>query len=136
MLYFTLSSGYNRYGCWGITDDYTKPDRNYKMQAIRDIIGPISGIQETAVNDIGFDLYPNPATKDLTCELILQKEDNVSIFLYNQLGQRVQTLLDHKLLTAGMHAFHFSVPVTASGLLYTVMMSGKSIVTNTIVFAK
>ena len=36
-LYFTLVSGYNRYGCWGITDDYTKPDRNFKMKALREL---------------------------------------------------------------------------------------------------
>jgi hypothetical protein len=39
-MFFTIQSGYNRYGCWGITDDYTKPDRNYKMQAVRAIINP------------------------------------------------------------------------------------------------
>ena len=36
---FTLTSGYNRYGCWGLTDDVTIPDRNYKFQAARDLIG-------------------------------------------------------------------------------------------------
>ncbi len=36
--FFTLASSYNRYGCWGATDDYKNPDRNYKMQALRDII--------------------------------------------------------------------------------------------------
>ncbi len=37
-MYFTLVSGYNRYGCWGITDDPAKPDRNFKLQAVRSII--------------------------------------------------------------------------------------------------
>lgn len=37
-LYFSLDSGYNRYGCWGLTDDYTQPDRNHKMQAVREIL--------------------------------------------------------------------------------------------------
>ncbi|MFA6571945.1 MAG: hypothetical protein WCT77_12005, partial [Bacteroidota bacterium] len=46
-LYFTLFSGYNRYGCWGITDDYSNPDRNYKMKAIREIISGYSdGVNE------------------------------------------------------------------------------------------
>lgn len=36
-MYFTLVSGYNRYGCWGITDDPSKPHRNYKMRAIQDL---------------------------------------------------------------------------------------------------
>lgn len=35
--HFTLASPYTRYGTWGLTDDYTNPDRNYKIQAIRDL---------------------------------------------------------------------------------------------------
>ncbi len=34
---FTLTSSYNRYGCWGLTDDVNYPDRNYKMAAVRDL---------------------------------------------------------------------------------------------------
>jgi len=36
---FTLTSGYHRYGTWGLTDDVTNPDRNYKFQGAREIIG-------------------------------------------------------------------------------------------------
>jgi len=36
---FTLTSSYQRYGCWGLTDDVTNPDRNYKFQAARDLLG-------------------------------------------------------------------------------------------------
>lgn len=31
---FTLTSGYNRYGCWGLTDDISQPRRNFKYDAI------------------------------------------------------------------------------------------------------
>ncbi len=41
-MYFTLVSGYNRYGCWGITDDPSKPHRNYKMRAIQELTKPAS----------------------------------------------------------------------------------------------
>jgi hypothetical protein len=37
---FTLTSGYFRYGCWGLTDDVTKPDRNSKFAAIRSMLAP------------------------------------------------------------------------------------------------
>ena len=36
---FTLTSAYTRYGCWGLTDDVAYPDRNYKFQAARDLLG-------------------------------------------------------------------------------------------------
>jgi len=62
-LHFTLSSGYNRYGCWGLTDDFSNPDRNYKMQAIRELIGTWTDVQEDPVADIYEELMigPNPA---------------------------------------------------------------------------
>ena len=63
-MYFTLSSEYNRYGCWGLTDDYTNPERNYKMQAVRKIISHNVGIN-VGINDnskVGMPIiYPNPA---------------------------------------------------------------------------
>lgn len=37
-MHFTIASAYNRYGCWGLTDDPTKPFRNYKMRAIRELL--------------------------------------------------------------------------------------------------
>jgi hypothetical protein len=36
---FTLYGPYQRYGCWGLTDDLSDPDRNHKFQACRDLIG-------------------------------------------------------------------------------------------------
>ncbi len=42
---FSLSSGYSRYGCWGLTDDISHPDRNYKYGAIRSIVGGASVVE-------------------------------------------------------------------------------------------
>jgi hypothetical protein len=42
-MHFTLCSGYNRYGAWGLTDDYTNPHRNHKMAAMVDLVGAWSG---------------------------------------------------------------------------------------------
>jgi len=37
-VHYKLSSGYSRYGCWGLTDDISNLDRNYKFQAMREVI--------------------------------------------------------------------------------------------------
>jgi hypothetical protein len=37
-MHFLLSGPYTRYGCYGLTDDVTQPDRNTKLQAIREVI--------------------------------------------------------------------------------------------------
>lgn len=38
-MYFTLSSAYSRFGMWGITDDITNLNRNYKYSAIETLLG-------------------------------------------------------------------------------------------------
>jgi hypothetical protein len=35
VMHYSLSSAYTRYGCWGLTDDITKPDRNGKYKAAK-----------------------------------------------------------------------------------------------------
>ncbi len=66
---FTLFSGYNRYGCWGLTDDPTKPDRNYKMQAMRDIIATYTSVENDEkgiINEINsLKIYPNPTNESI-----------------------------------------------------------------------
>lgn len=83
-LYFTLVSGYNRYGCWGITDDYTKPDRNFKMKALRELTSKPSGLDKE-VKDIESDLaisYNNESSS-----FIVNTRYKVSnIEVYNILG--------------------------------------------------
>lgn len=50
---FTLSGKYSRSGCWGLTDDVSKPDRNYKMQAMRDLVGSWEDNEEELVKVTG-----------------------------------------------------------------------------------
>ena len=76
-MHFTLASSYNRYGCWGLTDDYTNPDRNYKMKAIRDIISTKTGIESQPIEDV-INLSPNPTEGVL--QLVLEKQlDEISV---------------------------------------------------------
>lgn len=60
-LFFTLQSGYNRYGCWGLTDDYTNPGRNYKMQAAGELAkASINSAPETEISNLNTELSINP----------------------------------------------------------------------------
>jgi hypothetical protein len=38
-MYLEVTSNYSRYGSWGLTDDVSNPDRNYKYAAVREIVG-------------------------------------------------------------------------------------------------
>lgn len=78
-MHFTLASSYNRYGCWGLTDDYTKPDRNYKMQAVRDIIASYTSVEsDNFTNKIN--IYPNPASEFLKVDELIESFEIVNMY--------------------------------------------------------
>ncbi len=41
-IHFQLTTAYSRYGCWGLTDDVSYPDRNSKFQAIKEVMGDVT----------------------------------------------------------------------------------------------
>ncbi len=86
-MYFTLYSGYNRYGCWGLTDDYNNSDRNFKMQAVREIIGTKSDVYENKGTENIFSVAPNPFSSRTTLIYYYSKvENNLNIRIINEFG--------------------------------------------------
>lgn len=86
-MYFTLNSGYNRYGCWGLTDDYSNPNRNYKMKAVQELTGVQSSIENRNSNlKISYD----KANQWLVVENESQSNE-VEIELFNTMGVKILT---------------------------------------------
>lgn len=101
-LQFTLASGYNRYGCWGLTDDYTNPDRNYKMQAMRELVGERSEVEDEAMSgeESPIELLgnsPNPFASETKIRFYLSKPSEVKLEVYNIYGEKVGTIINEKL---------------------------------------
>ncbi len=69
---FTLSSPYNRYGCWGLTDDINKPYRNYKMQCIKDMLAINTSADKPAFQkNLSINkCYPNPTSDEFEIEFV------------------------------------------------------------------
>jgi len=78
-MHFTLASSYNRYGCWGLTDDYTKPDRNYKMQAVRDIISSYTSVESDKFTE-KINIYPNPTSEFLNVDELIKSFEIVNMY--------------------------------------------------------
>lgn len=87
-LHFTLSSGYNRYGCWGLTDDYTKPDRNYKMEAMRELAGQPESTDDELIRQTLPDyitIFPNPVNTT-GFNLRINSSGNYNLLIYGLNG--------------------------------------------------
>ncbi len=108
-MYFTLYSAYSRFGCWGLTDDYTNPERNFKMQAVRNIIQSYTGI-EKPTNHKHLSIYPNPANNHITVGI-----KNTSITIYSIVGEAILTTTVDKGSTVDISTLKPGLYVVYSG---------------------
>ena len=86
---FNMAGGYNRYGCWGLTDDYTKPFRNHKMQAIKDLIGGWTSVVDIETEGLILKAYPNPVEENLKIRLNENKYDEANVRIIDPKGNMV-----------------------------------------------
>lgn len=105
---FTIYSGYSRYGCWGLTDDYTIPDRNYKMAAMRDMVGDYKSDVVDSSRNMGEGKilkqnFPNPARAKTTIQYELPVDGHITLTIYDLRGRKISTLVD-QFATTGPNA--------------------------------
>jgi hypothetical protein len=62
--------------------------------------------------------YPNPSAGPVAVRVGLPRDDDVTIRVYNVLGQRVATLKEEAPMTAGYHTVVWDAPHLASGLYF------------------
>lgn len=63
-----------------------------------------------------FGLYPNPASGKCTIELDLVQAANVSVVLYNTMGQRVKDVIMSEMLEEGQQEIDFNVSDLTTGI--------------------
>ncbi len=124
-MYFTLASGYNRYGCWGMTDDYTNPGRNYKLAALNSFSPCFTtSVDEATVEGTHLEVYPNPSNNATTIKYLLKTEQRVTLSLYNQLSENLLVLKDEN-MPAGEYVQEVDNRGLRAGVYYCVLKSEK-----------
>jgi hypothetical protein len=66
-----------------------------------------TGLESLIAGKAGFQVYPNPVISDATISYVLNKTEQVSLKVYNVLGEEVTTLSD-EIQKAGKHEFKWS----------------------------
>lgn len=80
--------------------------------------------------------YPNPFNPQTSISFNLTDGEQVSIVIYNMLGQRVAELLNDQPLSAGTHTVHFKASGLSSGVYYYQLSAGSNIITKSMMLIK
>ncbi len=130
-MYLEMAGSYNRYGCWGLTDDVDNPDRNYKFEAVRELIGeaPENGVHCRSGNPEGFtllDLFPNPFNSDLKVKFRVENYSWIGVDLIDVQGRVLQGTEYSAFYQIGMHFIPLQVNHLANGLYYVRLKQNNS----------
>ena len=110
---FTLTSSYNRYGCWGLTDDVADPHRNFKFSCLQELLPD----EPTAVQEVESSIeslvrvFPNPASRKFDMIFDLPEASVCTAELLSAQGIGVDRLFAARLLPAG----HTQIEVELDG---------------------
>ena len=77
-----------------------------------------SSVVEVVTNPTEFSLaqnYPNPFNPSTTIYFSLAKESNVSLKVFDLLGQEIISLVNNEFMTAGSYSYKFDASTLASG---------------------
>ncbi len=101
------------------------------------ITGPTTGVEPQAAPKQFFlrQNYPNPFNPSTTIEYGLGRRQHVRLLVYNELGQRVATLVDGA-EEAGVHSVRFDGSRLASGVYFCRLSAGNQILTTKLILLR
>ncbi|MBN1996799.1 DUF5060 domain-containing protein [candidate division KSB1 bacterium] len=74
--------------------------------------------------------FPNPFNPKTQIQLVLPQQSQVSIDVYDILGQKVDCIIQHKLLSSGIHTFIFDSSKLSSGVYFCKLETESEILVN------
>lgn len=98
-------------------------------------VSEIAGISPQSMVDNQWSVYPNPARDNTTIEVELNKNSNVSLVIYDEMGRMIKTVLN-KEMPKGKHQIPVSVSGLSAGIYYCSLVADKSRQSKTLVVAR
>jgi hypothetical protein len=95
------------------------------------VIDPVSLPQETVL----YQNYPNPFNPATMIRYVLPGRSDVTLTVYNTLGQRVAALV-HETQERGFHQVSFEGGILSSGVYFYRLQAGSSVTTKRMIFLK
>jgi hypothetical protein len=110
---------------WSYQKDYSTSDGKDCAWIDYILFPPVQlepfAVRNIAGNGIALSCYPNPFTKSTTITYSLEKAGNVSIAVYNSVGQVVATLVNGDVEQTGSHIMAFNAEGLRAGIYHCVL---------------
>lgn len=90
---------------------------------------------EELIKSFSLSCYPNPFNPTVNIKVSLKKSSNVNLFVYNLLGEKIETIYSGK-LPAGEKTFHFNAGNFSSGVYFVTMFADGNSVSKKILLMK
>jgi uncharacterized delta-60 repeat protein len=89
----------------------------------RYISGLPNGLVDLSVSDNSLKVYPNPAKQIITLEYSFDDPENISIYLFNSLGQCEKTFILNRIQQPGNHSQKIILPTELSNGIYWIVLT-------------
>jgi uncharacterized protein (TIGR02145 family) len=142
--YFWSSTEFNSGSAYGMSLHYGSRDfsisgsgeeHRYSVRCIRDIVTSINN-ENNNLNDFTLDQnYPNPFNPSTTIRYSVAEPTNVTLVIYNSLGEKVKTLVDEH-NDRGFYDVFFNGDNLPSGFYYYQIVTSQYVETKKMVLIK
>jgi len=89
----------------------------------RYISGLPNGLVDLSVSDNILKIYPNPAKQKITLEYSVDDPENISVYLFNSLGQCEKTFILNQIQQPGNHSQKIILPTGLSNGVYWIVLT-------------
>lgn len=114
----------------------TLPNFNFLVDTLVGIYkDSASYISQTSINGVNFEVYPNPFTTNINVKLNLSKPSNVSIELFNELGQLI-TKTNKTYMLEGEHAFNIMPNKSVSANCFLLIRANETVIVKKLISIK
>jgi hypothetical protein len=130
----TLGSSYGFYSVAVDTAGNVERSKLTSEASTRVVTGVTSAVELPVTYNL-FQNYPNPFNPSSTIRIALPEAANVTLVVYNILGQRVRTLVDERMI-AGYQNIHFDGSGCASGVYFYHLRAGTFVASRKMLLVK
>jgi hypothetical protein len=96
--------------------------------------GGSTGVVENYIKE--FNIFPNPVKDHFSIEYALAAESDVTIYLFNKLGQTIEIMHNSKIQNPGIHRLEFSKPELNQGIYFVSIKSSTFSATRKLIITK